>query len=80
MTEENISKLSFEDALGALEKIVSDLESGRAPLEQSIDLYEKGVALKKHCESKLKEAQLKVDKISLDGNGNPAGTLPLDEA
>ena len=77
---DDIKKMSFEDALGALEKIVDDLETGRAPLAESVSLYEQGVALKKHCESKLKEAQLKVEKITLDGNGNATGAEPLDQA
>lgn len=80
MSKEDISNLSFEDALSALEKIVNDLETGRAPLDESISLYERGVALKKHCEAKLKDAQLKVEKISLDTQGNATGTSPLDEA
>lgn len=77
---DDISKMSFEDALAALEKIVNDLEAGRAPLAESISLYERGVSLKNHCESKLKEAQLKVEKISLDSQGKPTGTSLLDEA
>ncbi len=73
----NIEKLSFEDALLELENIVAKLERGDAPLEESIDIYERGARLKKHCESKLKSAQLKVDKIVLAPNGD-IGTEPLD--
>ena len=73
----DIKNLSFEDALSELESIVSKLERGDAPLEESIDIYERGAKLKKHCESKLKSAQLKVDKIVLAPNGD-IGTEPLD--
>jgi len=78
MTDHNdINDLSFEDALSELESIVSKLERGDAPLEESIDIYERGVRLKKHCEGKLKDAQLKVDKIVL-GSDNSVRTEPLD--
>ncbi len=73
----DIKDLSFEDALSELESIVSKLERGDAPLEESIDIYERGAKLKKHCEGKLKSAQLKVDKIVLAPNGT-IGTEPLD--
>ena len=68
---ENIAKLSFEDALQALEEIVKGLESGDVKLDQAIDSYARGAALKRHCESKLREAQAKIEKISLDANGTP---------
>jgi exodeoxyribonuclease VII small subunit len=64
-----IEKLSFEEALAALEQVVSQLEGGQVPLEQSIALYERGDALKKHCEAKLGEAELKVEKIVASGEG-----------
>lgn len=73
----DIKSLSFEDALSELESIVSKLERGDAPLEESIDIYERGALLKKHCEGKLKAAQLKVDKIVLAPNGD-ISTEPLD--
>jgi len=73
----DIKNLSFEDALSELEGIVSKLERGDAPLEESIDIYERGALLKKHCEGKLKAAQLKVDKIVLAPNGD-ISTEPLD--
>ncbi len=63
------SSLSFETALAELEKIVRDLETGKAGLEDSIKLYERGVVLRRHCESKLKDAQLRVEKISLNAKG-----------
>ncbi|MGB3809398.1 MAG: exodeoxyribonuclease VII small subunit [Parvibaculum sp.] len=74
----DIEKLSFEDALAQLEKIVSQLESGEAPLEKSIELYERGTALKAHCEARLKAAEAKVEKITLSAGGEPTGTAPLD--
>lgn len=72
-----IEKLSFEEALGDLENIVRALESGKAPLEESIDQYERGIKLKLHCEKKLKEAQLKIEKITLSPDGKPQ-TEPFD--
>lgn len=74
----DIEKMSFEEALAQLEKIVGQLESGEAPLEKSIELYERGTALKAHCEARLKLAEAKVEKITLSANGEPAGTAPLD--
>ena len=74
----DIEKLSFEEALAQLEKIVSQLESGNAELENSIELYERGTALKAHCEARLKEAEAKVEKIRLSASGEAAGTEPLD--
>ena len=61
--------LSFEEALNELERIVRDLESGKAPLDESVQSYERGVALKKQCEKKLKEAQTKIEKISSSSDG-----------
>ena len=78
MAENDVSALSFEDALSELEAIVKDLERGDAPLEKSIEIYERGAALKAHCDAKLKAAQLKVDKIMLEPNGEP-DIAPFDE-
>jgi len=64
-----IKDLSFEDALKELEAIVQRLERGDAPLEESITIYQRGAALKAHCDAKLKDAQMKVEKIVLDGSG-----------
>ena len=66
---DDVSSLSFEDALAQLERIVAELESGRAPLEESIKMYERGAVLKAHCEAKLKAAQLRVEKIVVGPNG-----------
>jgi exodeoxyribonuclease VII small subunit len=65
----DIATLSFESALAELEAIVSKLESGNAPLEESIALYERGAALKAHCEAKLKSAQEKIEKIVVSETG-----------
>jgi exodeoxyribonuclease VII small subunit len=79
MTEANdISALSFEKALAALEDIVARLEAGKVDLEESIKIYERGEALRKHCEAKLKEAEARIEKITLDPAGKPTGTVPLD--
>ncbi|MES1989823.1 MAG: exodeoxyribonuclease VII small subunit [Pseudomonadota bacterium] len=74
----DIEKLSFEEALAQLEKIVAQLESGNAALEDSIDLYERGNLLKAHCEARLKAAEAKVEKIRLSSTGAATGTEPLD--
>ena len=64
-----ISELSFELALGELEEIVRQLEQGKSDLEDAIGAYERGAALRKHCETKLKEAKLRVEKIKLGADG-----------
>lgn len=66
----DLEKLSFEDALGELEKIVRTLESGAGDLKTSIDAYERGMALKNFCEAKLKEAQGRIEKITLAADGS----------
>ena len=75
--ETPIKQMSFEDALRELEGIVQRLERGDAPLEESIAIYQRGAKLKAHCEGKLKDAQLKVEKIVLAPDGS-AGTEPFD--
>ncbi|MEC8289444.1 MAG: exodeoxyribonuclease VII small subunit [Pseudomonadota bacterium] len=67
-----ISEMSFEEALEELEAIVRALEGGKGKLEEAISAYERGAQLKVHCEKKLKEAQSKVEKISLDVDGEAA--------
>ena len=76
-TNEDVKAMSFEQALDALEKIVEDLERGEVPLDQSIRIYERGEALKAHCDRLLKAAEDKVEKIRLARDGKPAGTEPL---
>ena len=77
-TNEDIAAMSFEQALDALERIVDDLERGDVPLDQSIRIYERGEALKAHCDKLLKAAEDKVEKIRLSRDGKPVGTEPLD--
>lgn len=74
----DIAKMSFEEALDALEKIVGGLEGGNVPLDQSISQYERGEALRAHCQKLLAAAEAKVEKIRLGGDGKPSGTEPLD--
>ena len=78
MTDTPISEMTFEQAMSELEKIVTELERGDVPLEDSISLYEKGAELKKRCETKLKEAEQKVAAITLDEEGSVTGTKPLE--
>jgi exodeoxyribonuclease VII small subunit len=79
MTDDiDINALSFEKALALLEEIVAKLESGRVDLEDSIKIYERGEALRKHCESKLAQAETRIEKITLGANGKPTGVAPLD--
>ncbi len=65
----DITALSFEEALAELEKIVRDLEAGQAKLDDAIAAYERGAALKRHCEAKLRDAQAKVDRIVTGPDG-----------
>lgn len=74
----DISGLSFEDALRALEDVVRKLESGEVPLDQSIDLYERGEALRKHCQARLDAAQARIEKIVTGAGGEARGTVPFD--
>ena len=75
MSDKQIAEMSFEEALAALEGVVKNLEGGQVPLEQSIDLYERGEALRKHCEDRLKAAELRVEKIvGQDGQTEPFET------
>ena len=78
MTEPaDIATLSFEQALAELEKIVGELESGQAPLERSIEVYERGAALKAYCEKKLEAARLRVEKIVV-GPGGAVSSEPAE--
>lgn len=78
MSDAPVEKLSFEDAMKELETVVGQLESGDVPLDRSIALYERGAALKEHCQKKLAEAEEKVAKITLDAGGQPKGTEAVD--
>jgi exodeoxyribonuclease VII small subunit len=80
LTEINkdIAALPFEQAIAQLEAIVDQLEKGAVPLEESIAAYERGEALKKHCDALLKSAEQRIEKIMLGTDGKPKGTAPLD--
>jgi exodeoxyribonuclease VII small subunit len=82
MDEKNsdVRLLSFERAIEELETIVKRLEEGRVPLEESVAIYERGELLKRRCEELLRQAEARVEKITLDAAGKPTGTEPLDVA
>ena len=73
-----VKDLSFEQAIAELEQVVNQLERGDVALEESIGLYERGAQLRKHCQKKLQDAEEKVAKLTLDADGLPTGTAPLD--
>lgn len=73
-----MDKMSFEAALAELDAIVRTLEQGAAPLDQSIELYQRGDALKRHCETRLKSAQARIEQISLGPDGQPSRTRSFD--
>ncbi len=73
-----VAGMSFEEALAELERVVDALERGDVPLERSIDLYERGEALRVVCERRLKDAQMRVDRIVAGPDGGATGTVPLD--
>ena len=77
-TGSDISALSFEQALAELEKIIGELESGQAPLERSIEIYERGARLKAHCESRLEAARLRVEKIVMNPQGKADRAEPAE--
>jgi len=77
-SEIDVGQLSFERAVEELESIVRRLEDGKVPLEESVAIYERGEALKRRCEDLLRQAEARVQKITLDASGNPTGTEPLD--
>ena len=74
----DITTLSFEEAMRELEATVGKLETGEATLEESIALYERGAALRAHCEARLREAEERVEKITMAANGEPQGTVPVE--
>ena len=77
MTDKKIAEMSFEEAMLALEQVVSQLEKGEVPLEQSIALYERGAALKAHCAGKLRDAEEKVELIR-SAEGRAVGVTPVE--
>jgi exodeoxyribonuclease VII small subunit len=75
---DDVSRLSFEQALAELEAIVAELESGQAPLEQSIERYERGARLKAHCEARLEAARLRVERIVVGQDGQASRAEAAD--
>lgn len=73
----NIKDLSFEAAIAELENIVTKLEQGAIPLEEAIDAYARGVDLKTHCNAKIKNATARVEKLTLNADGEPVETEEL---
>jgi len=78
VSDKPVEELTFEEAMAELEQVVGKLERGDVALDDSIKLYERGAALKKRCEKKLKDAEEKVHAITTDGAGNPTGTKPVE--
>jgi exodeoxyribonuclease VII small subunit len=76
----DVNKMPFERAIEELESIVKQLEDGKVPLEKSVEIYERGEALKKRCEELLRQAEARVERITLDTAGKPTGSEPLDIA
>jgi exodeoxyribonuclease VII small subunit len=74
----DVKELSFERAIEELESIVKRLEEGKVPLEESVAIYERGEILKRRCEELLRQAEARVEKITLDAAGKPVGSEPLD--
>ncbi len=74
----DIKEMAFERALKELETIVSRLERGDVELEESITIYERGEALREHCDRLLKQAEARVEKLTIAGDGTPKGVEPLD--
>lgn len=74
----DVKQLSFERAIEELESIVKRLEDGKVPLEESVAIYERGEALKRRCEDLLRQAEARVEKITIDSAGTVSGTEPLD--
>lgn len=78
MSDTPVEEMSFEQAMAELEQVVQKLENGQVALEESIQLYERGAALKARCEGQLKAAEEKVAAITTDAEGNPTGTKAFD--
>lgn len=78
MNDRPVGEMSFEEAMKELEAVVGRLDRGDVALDESIKLYERGALLKKRCEEELARAEEKVAQITLDANGNPTGTKPVE--
>ena len=77
-TDPSTGDLPFEKALEQLEEIVRQLERGDVPLDKSVEIYERGEALKRRCEALLKQAEARIQRITLTADGRPEGVAPLD--
>jgi exodeoxyribonuclease VII small subunit len=77
-THTDVQKLTFEKAIDELESIVKRLEEGKVPLEESVAMYERGEALKRRCDELLRQAEARVEKITLSAGGKATGSEPLD--
>ncbi len=75
---DDVNSLGFEEAIQQLEQIVKRLESGNVALEDSIEIYERGEALKSRCDLLLKKAEARIEKISVNADGQAVGVVPLD--
>lgn len=80
MNDKAVEAMSFEEAMAELERVVSQLEGGQAPLDQSISLYERGEALRAHCDARLKDAELRVSRIIQGPDGEAKSAEPFDPA
>lgn len=78
MTDIPIAEMTFEQAMAELERVVAQMEKGDVALEKSIDLYERGAALKKHCEDKLRAAEERVSQLTLAPDGTVTGAVPFN--
>lgn len=74
----DIGKMPFERAIEELESIIKRLEEGKVPLAESVEIYERGEALRQRCEELLKAAEARVEKITTDGKGQAKGSEPFD--
>jgi exodeoxyribonuclease VII small subunit len=77
-THYDVTTMTFEKAIEELESIVKRLEEGKVPLEESVAMYERGEALKRRCDELLRQAEARVEKITLNAAGKPTGSEPLD--
>ncbi len=77
-TAADIQKMPFERAIEELESIIKRLEEGKVPLAESVEIYERGEALKRRCEELLKAAEARVEKITTGADGKAKGSEPLD--
>lgn len=80
VAEPAAAEMSFEAAMAELEQIVRRLESGEVSLEESVALYERGHALRAHCEARLRAAELRVEQVSVGSDGQASGTVPFGDA